>query len=348
MFRPLVTAAFFLLASSAAYAAPPGWAGGKDPKYPKEKMLVGVGKGTSQQSADMDARAEISRIFESKVSSVMDDFQASASKVNSSGKGVHVEVQTVAQLTKVTTAKTLKGVEVQERGQDGATYYALATLSREQCVNSLTEEIETLDQKISGAVTAGEGADGMSAFKAYGNAMNMMDEREALNAMLRVCDPKGKGIPSSVSMADLSGKFSEAAGNLRIGIVVEGNGAAKVRDCILEGLGNKGYQIEEIEIDEEEDEEENDDSGSFGKYDAILKGKLKSEKAGEIAGSQMVSTNLTLKLINAKTKKVLKTFTGNRKEGRRDVKQSAALSAHKICMNEAPKIIEAIDKAFKK
>ncbi|MFO0728732.1 MAG: LPP20 family lipoprotein [Myxococcota bacterium] len=343
----VLTVGLSVSAASAAWAAPPGWASGKDPKYPAAKLLLGVGKGPKSESADLDARAEISRIFESKVSSVMTDFQASASKINGSGKGVNVEVQTVAQLTKVTTQKTLKGVEIKERGQDGSTFYALAVLDREQCVNSLTEELEGYDQKISAAVSAAEGADPMTAFKKYGAAMNMMDERESLNAMLRVCDPKGKGVPSPVSMSDLSAKFDEASGSIHIGLIVEGNGADKVKDCVMEALGNKGYQIEDIKIDEEEDEEE-DDAGNTSKFDVVLRGKLKSEKAGEIAGSVMVKTDLTLKVINAKTNKVLKTMTASRKEGRRDVKASAALSAHKLCLNEAPKIAEAIDKAFKK
>lgn len=330
-----------------AWAAPPGWVSGKDPNYSSAEFLVGVGKGPKQEAAELDARGEIARIFESKVTSVMEDFQGAASKVSSSGKGVTVEVQSVAQFTKVTAQKTLSGIEVRERGKDGNTFYALAVLDRAQCVNSLTEQIQALDEKIGAAVSSAEGGDKMAAFKNYGKAINMMDEREALNAMLRVCDKKGKGIPSPVSVGDLAGRFDEASGDFKIGLSVSGNGATRVRDCIMEQLGNKGYQITEVEIDEEEEEEEEEDPEGGG-FDAMLVGKLKSEKAGEVAGSVMVRTDLTLKLINAKTKKVIRTFTGNRKEGRRDVKASAALSAHKICLNEAPKIVEAIDKSFKR
>lgn len=336
-----------LVVVAPAWAAPPGWVSGKDPNYSSAEFLIGVGKGPKQESAELDARGEIARIFESKITSVMEDFQGAASKVSSSGKGVTVEVQTVAQFTKVTAQKTLSGVEIRERGKDGNTFYALAVLDRTQCVNSLTEQIEELDQKIGAAVSSAEGGDKLAAFKHYGKAINLMDEREALNAMLRVCDKKGKGIPSTTSVGDLAAKFDEAAGEFKLGLSVSGNGAGRVRDCIMEQLGNKGYQITEIEIDEEEEEEEEEDAEGGG-FDAILQGKLKSEKAGEVAGSVLVRTDLTLKLINGKTKKVIRTFTGNRKEGRRDVKQSAALSAHKICLIEAPKIIEAIDKTFKR
>lgn len=345
--RRVIGVVLSTVVAAPAWAAPPGWVSGKDPNYSPAEYLVGVGKGPKQEASELDARGEIARIFESKVTSVMEDFQGAASKVSSSGKGVSVEVQSVAQFTKVTAQKTLSGIEIRERGKDGNTFYALAVLDRAQCVNSLTEQIQALDEKIGAAVSAGESGDKMAAFKHYGKAINMMDEREALNAMLRVCDKKGKGIPSTTSVGDLAARFDEAAGDFKLGLSVSGNGATRVRDCIMEQLGNKGYQITEIEIDEEEEEEEEDDPDGGG-FDAVLVGKLKSEKAGEVAGSVMVRTDLSLKLINAKTKKVIRTFTGNRKEGRRDVKQSAALSAHKICLLEAPKIVDAIDKAFKR
>lgn len=338
-----------VLATGTALAAPPAWSTGKDPKYKREVYILGAGKGNTSDAADSDARAEISRVFESKVAAVFQSFEGAASAVNGSGKGVSIEVQQASNFTKVTTAKTLKGVEIAERAKDGALSWSLATLNREQCINSLTSEINSLDGKISAAMSAGEGDDKLKAFKAYGKAMNMMDEREGLNAMLRVCDPSGKGIEAPVSIADLAGKFEEASGNFRLGLDLVGSGAAKVKDCIMEQLGNKGYQIEEIEVkDEDEEEEEGDDEDGKGKFDAILRGKLKSEKAGEIAGSIMVRTELSLKLVNGKSNKTLKTFNAQRKEGRRDVKSSASLSAFKMCQQEAPKIAAAIDQYFKK
>jgi hypothetical protein len=340
-----------VLIAAPAFGAPPGWVSGKDPNYPSAQYLVGVGKGPKQESAEIDARAEISRIFESKINSVMKDFQSAASSVNSAGKGVSVEVQAVQQFTKVTTQKTLSGVEIRERGKDGATFYALAVLDRAQCANSLSEEIEALDSKIEAAVSSAEGAGGdkLKAFKGYGQALNLMDEREGKNAMLRVCDKTGKGIPPRMSISDLAGQFDEAAGNFKLGLDLQGNGAQKVKDCIMEAQGNKGYQITEIDVDEEEPSEEDEESvEGGGGYDAILKGTIKTSKAGEVAGSVLVRADVTIRLINGKSKKVLKTLTGNRKEGRGDVKSSAALAAHKICQKEAPKIVEAIHQYFQR
>jgi hypothetical protein len=289
-------------------------------------------------------------VFESNVASVAKDFQAAASTVNESGKGVSVEVQKSSIYTEVTTKKTLSAIELKEHAVDGGTHYTLALLSREQCINSLTEQIETLDSKIDGAVSRAEGGDEVAKFKGYGAAMNMMDEREGLNAMLRVCDKSGKGIPSKHTIGELASAFDEASSNLKIGVDLQGSGAQRVKDCLMESLGNKGYQLVDIEIEDEdsEEEEDEDEEGGSKAFDLILKGRLKSEKAGEIAGSQMVRTDFVLKLVNPKTKKVLRTVTANRKEGRPSIKASAALSAYKICQKEMPNVVKEIDKIFKR
>ena len=337
-----------------AVAAPPSWVEGRDGRYSRDKYVVGVGKGPNRDSADLDARAEVARVFESNVSSVMADFQASASKVNSSGKGVSVEVQQVAQFTAVTAKKTLSGVELVQRAQDNGTFYALAVLDRKQCINSLKGQISALDGKIRSHVNRAEGADKLKRFKHYGKAIDLMDDRQGLNAMLRVCDRSGRGIKPPVSMEELVSNFDEASGDFKLGVIVEGSGAERVRDCIMEKLGDKGYQITEIRIeddddsDEDSDEEEDEEDDDVGGYDALLKGKLKSEKAGNVAGSVLVRTQLTLRLINAKTNKTLKTFRGSRKEGRRNIKASASLAAHKICIKNVPKIVKAIDTYFKR
>ena len=327
-------------------AALPGWVDGKDPKHPAGEYLLGVGKGSSQKAADVDARAEIARIFESRVVAVFQDFQAVASQVNSSGRGVSVEVQKTAQYQEVTTAATLQAVEIQARANEGGAFYSLAVLSRQQCMRSLMERLEGLDGRIRAALKQASAGDELAAFKAYGRALDLMDEREGLNAMLRVCNPSGKGVQPPISLGDLAGRFEGAATSVRIGLRVDGAGAARVRDCLLEALGEKGYQISELAVDEDDadEDEEHEDGG----YDALLLGRLRSQQAGEIAGSVMVRTELTLRLVNGKTKKVLRTFSGQRKEGRRDVKSSAALAAYKICQVEVPKIVQALDKGFKR
>lgn len=348
--RAIAPSLALLLSFPSLATAAPAWIDGKDPRYSSAQYIAGVGKGTDKKSADLDARAEIARVFESNVASVAKDFQSAATSVNGSGKGVSVEVQKTSLYTEVTTKKTLSAIELKEHAVDGKTHYTLALLSREQCINALTEQIESLDSKINGALSRAENGDEVAKFKGYGSALNLMDEREGLNAMLRVCDKSGKGIPAEKSIGDIAALFDEASGNLKIGIDLQGSGAARVKDCLMESLGQKGYQLVDIEIEDEdsEEDEDEDEEGGSRSFDLILKGRLKSASAGEIAGSQMVRTDFVLKLVNPKTKKILRTVTANRKEGRPSIKASAALSAYKICQKEMPNVVKEIDKIFKR
>ena len=106
-----------LLAPFTVLAGAPAWVDGKDGRYKRDEFVIGVGKGPSKESADIDARAEVSRVFESNVKAVAKDFQSAASKVNESGKGVSVEVQAIAQFQQVTTKKTLTAVEISQSTQ---------------------------------------------------------------------------------------------------------------------------------------------------------------------------------------------------------------------------------------
>jgi phosphatidate phosphatase APP1 len=131
-----MAAAAGLALGTPALAAPPAWVDGRDSRYSRDKFVIGVGKGPNRNSADLDARAEIARVFESKIKAVATDFQAAASKVNSAGKGVSVEVQELARFTEVTSKKTLSGTELRERATDGGTHYTLAPCRRRRAATS--------------------------------------------------------------------------------------------------------------------------------------------------------------------------------------------------------------------
>jgi len=340
-----------IFVASAVSAAPPAWVDGKDARFSPKVYVIGVGTGPTREAADNDARAEVARVFESKVTAVMKDFQKAASTVNSSGKGVNVEVQEVSKFTQVATNKTLTGLEIKTRAKDGKTHYSLALLKRDHCVSSLTSEINTLDGQISAAVSRAGSGDKLKAFKSYGNALNLMDDREGKNAMLRVCAGTGRGITAPISLGELTAKFDEVSGNFKLGVILEGRGAERVRDCIMEKMSDKGYEITEISIRDDADGESKagaKDPADLSNYDAVLKGKLRSEKAGKVAGSILVRTSLTVKLVNTKTNKVLKTYRGSRKEGRPTVEGAVALAAHKICKKHVKKIVAGIDKYFKR
>ena len=126
-------------------------------------------------------------------------------------------------------------------------------------------------------------------------------------------------------------------------MAVAGSGSDRVQACLEEGLTAKGYQVEAKSV-----EEEDEDPDVSGSYDVVLKGSVKAEKRGAIAGSEVVNISFTLKLINGSTNKVLKTLTASKKASRGDVKQAAATAAHQLCTQKMPELVAGIDQYFSK
>ncbi len=325
-------------------AAPPSWATGSVAEFPANAYLIGVGMGPSKEAAAIDARAEISRVFSSQIHSVMQDFQSVATKVDAAGKGVSVELQEVQQTQKVESETTLSGVEIKKRAGDGDVYYALAVMSRSRCLTSLATRIEEVDAKVAAEVVLAESTDKLGALKHYGRAITHMGERGPLDAMYGVCNPNGGGVPAKIGMADLVRHFESVKAGFRFGVLFRGEGAEPLRDCILEKLGDKGYELEEVAVSN--DPAKRDEDPDMTGFDAFLDAKVSSQQQGVVAGSVMVRTEVVLRLIDPKTNKTVKTLRASRKEGRRDLASSISLAAQKICKKEAPKIVKAIQQYF--
>ena len=199
-----ITLSLFAFTASTAVAAPPSWVDGRDSRFTNKEFVIGVGTGSSADVADNEARAEVARVFESKVQSVFTDFQKSASVVNSSGKGVSIEVQQVERFNQVTTQKTLSGVRIEARATDNGLHYSLALLERGQCVRS-SIEIQTFD-KIGSLVQAASGGDGKGL--PFTASQEHYGRVRSKNAMLRVCDKDGEVFDTHRS-CELA-KFDEA------------------------------------------------------------------------------------------------------------------------------------------
>jgi hypothetical protein len=91
----------------------PAWVDGTPRRYPRMQYMTGVGRGTARMPCESDARAQIAKIFEAKISQVSKDWMGHFSRVNAAGK-VQVEAMAVSQLTRVSTDYVLKGTMIAE------------------------------------------------------------------------------------------------------------------------------------------------------------------------------------------------------------------------------------------
>jgi hypothetical protein len=318
----------------------PAW---KDGTCDARRYLCGVGDGAERKAADNDARAELARIFSANIKAVSQSFDAAAREISSKTGEKWYEVNAVAEYSMVSTDRVVTMSQIVERWFDGkGRYWSLAVVDRAQAGRALRDRIQGLDTDVGNGVGAAKAAqDQVARFKALKRAVQAHMEREALNADLRVIQADGSGIPSPYRLSDLLALLDQAAAELKLGLALAGSGSDRVRACLEEALTDKGYQLE-FNVDEDADDEI-DISGSF---DVLIKGQVKAENRGQIAGSNVVQTTLTLKLINAKTGKIVRTITGSEKGTRNDIKSAASTSAFKICQKKVPEMVADIDRYF--
>ena len=168
----------------------PGWTQGS---CDRNKYLCGVGDGPNRKAADIDARAELAKIFKANVASVASSFQGAAQTLSSATGESWVEVQKVSSYSMVSTDKVVEMSQIIERWDDGkGTLWSLAVIDRNQAINSLTDRIRQQDGVVK--VRHGRGArDRGQAQEAQGGQARCGGARQARGDELRPsCDSNGR------------------------------------------------------------------------------------------------------------------------------------------------------------
>lgn len=307
----------------------PAWVDGRTDSV---QHLNGVGRGPTRPQCENDARAALAKVFVARISQVSRDWQGHFSRVSNLGGNVRVEAMSIDQLTRVTTDKVLRGVKLADHWEGEGTHHCLAQLERMPAANSLREEIAKLDAEIKAQVTRGDGgATPTAKFMAYARAMEVMQEREALNVDLRIVDPRGVGVPPPITWGDLVAKFTGAKSKIKVGLKLLGTKASQIQTCLAEQLTKEGIEVLEGTSD----------------VDVMIHGNLKYEKAGYIAGSVMVRADVNLRLTDVENGRTLAAFHDNIKVGRPTLQQSVQLAVFKLCQKVMPSLTQKIRASFR-
>lgn len=307
----------------------PTWVDGQPVRYPDAQYLPGVGRGPTRSQCESDAYAALAKIFKAQIYQISQDWQGHFSRVSSMGLNVKVEAMTISQLTRVSTDKVLKGAKVVEHWDGDGSHHCLAVLERAPAAQSLRDEIGRLDAEIKAQVERGDGAETPTArFMAYARAMEVLQEREALNVDLRIVDPRGLGMPSAVDFPALVAKFTTTKGKIKVGLKLTGTKASTIQTCLAEELGKQGLEVLEGTSD----------------VDVMIHGTLKYEKAGIIRGSHMVRADVNLRLTDVENGRTVGAFHDNIKVGRPTLQASVQLAVYKLCQQVVPRLVSKIRK----
>jgi len=227
----------------------PDWIDGESAQYPISRYLTGVGYGPDRKSSEDNARAEIAKIFFSKVESRTRSYQEYL-QTASKGRSRREEASSIDEITKVSTQKVLSGVRIshvyQESGPEPL-FYALAVLDRDQSTKILRDKIQQLDQDIRGLINRAEAeGDMLAKIKYLKQSMQKHILREAYDAELRIVSPSGSGMSLPIQFTEIkSGLEAILLRDFLIGVSVTGSRAGEIQDALVQGLNQQGFSIGE-------------------------------------------------------------------------------------------------------
>ena len=305
------------------------------------QMLCATGQGPDRASADIAARAELARIFESNIQSTAQSYASAANTISSQTGEQWIETNQFSQQSLVTTSKNVRFSRILGHWVEGNIHNSLVGIDRTQAASDLRARIQSQDEIVQSQVSKAEGAtEGVERLKHARAAVEAFVAREALNSDLRVVRVDARGIPAPVSMADLLGLLQQANRQLSLGIALAGPGAERMQACLEEAMTNRGYEVQS-NVDEQASQVDID-----GSFDVLIKGQMRSQSRGRVRNSEVVDVRLTLRLVNGKTGRVLKTITGSQKGSRRTADAALSTAAFQLCKKKVPSMIRDIDRYF--
>ncbi len=239
MFKLLVISALFLGATAALAAKQPDWVNGSSAEYPDELYLVGRGVGSTEAEAQDRARGDLATIFEVRVQ-VSNEISTTVAK-----SGTKEQVNKLAsQQVSAKTDKVISGITIAKIWRDPAMdFHALAVLSRSQASASLQEELSKIDDELRQQTQAADSEnDPLLKVAALSQAQQTLIKRDGFQASLKVVDPSGRGVPSSVSQAALQQQISDILRKVRIAAGhSENEGATEFAKMAKAGLAAAGF-----------------------------------------------------------------------------------------------------------
>lgn len=223
----------------------PDWTSGQSRKYPGEKYLIGVGLGKDVDGARSSARAEISKIFKTRVTQSASD-ASSERLLRDGGETKSSSLAESAQNVTVSTDQELTGSEIAETWFDkkSKTWYALAVLDRHKLRTALAFELSDLEEKIQSLVSqANRSASTIDKIRALVSALSLWDKKEEIAERKRVVDPAA--VPDTgdaSSRAAIEAERNAAMKTLLFEVDAQGDSAA-LREIVSDRIAKLGFGI---------------------------------------------------------------------------------------------------------
>jgi hypothetical protein len=216
----------------------PDWTSGESTEFPRHLYVLGVGSADDRPTAEERARAEVARVFKTRVVATTSAFASETSRA-AGGPAETVSNRATSDETRTSTDKDLVGVEIAATWQDPATrqVYALATLDRRQATARLEAQLEAIEASVrplGATIRSGDRLGGGLAALRY---RALAKQRGPILTDLAVVSP---GRQPAASPLDAEAR--EALAKLAVSLQARGAPDA-VRTAVTRGMGKAGLSV---------------------------------------------------------------------------------------------------------
>lgn len=188
----LCAISFTLLTRFAVAGERPNWIN-SPAEFCGAGKLCAVGEGSGQMSAAANARNEIARVFETKVSSDSTVATTATEKTNEGVVSGELS-ESLLNVIKETTNEVLEGVSIEQNFEAEDRYYALAVLNKMKAASLFETKMKSLDEENVALFETGRRTDLYRILKNF-------DVRERLNTRYQIL--RNSAFASPISYSDV-------------------------------------------------------------------------------------------------------------------------------------------------
>lgn len=242
---PLLFIVATLAGCSSAPQRPEWVDGSAESKYPVNRYLVGTGQGDSAALARDRARADLVKVFETRIVEQSEDVSEAAQTWSGGNTAVQQAESSIRRVLTTSSEHAVEGIRIAEAwADDTGRHHALAVLERGPASIRLRARIDELDQASDRLVAAaGAEADPLRRIGLASAAVANQRERSVYQRYLRVLDPAGVGLPPGHGLGRLIQDRERLAARIRFAVRADGADADAVERLLTAALVDGGYRL---------------------------------------------------------------------------------------------------------
>ena len=250
-----LTALFILgLLVSAVWAGSkaPDWINGISKKYPVDAYIIGIGIGDTVDGARSAARAEIAKVFKSRVAQAAQDI--SKEKTVQEGKKSKTSSYSETSLqTNTSTDEVLEGVEISETwfNEKSKVHYGLAVLNKQKTRVALAHALSNAEEATQALMSAAkQSASVIDKILSLNKALLELNKKDLIAAKMRVVSPgSGMDLPSGgASRGEIQKQLEESKSKL-VFKVDAGEDTNNLKEAVSAAISKQGFRTIETSLE---------------------------------------------------------------------------------------------------